>query len=140
MEEAQMSDTKTAELYRMVMKDHLCPYGLKSKHLLEAQGFHVEDHHLKDRKEIEAFKAEHDVDTTPQTFIDGTRIGGYDELQTYFGKEPTDEDEKTYWPVISLVTTTFLMALGALRSLKDNGCPYALLNGSSRFQCVLLRI
>ena len=108
-----MSDTKTAELYRMVMKDHLCPYGLKSKHLLEAQGFHVEDHHLKDRKEIEAFKAEHDVDTTPQTFIDGTRIGGYDELQTYFGKEPTDEDEKTYWPVISLFSITLLMAAGA---------------------------
>ena len=108
-----MSDTKTAELYRMVMKDHLCPYGLKSKHLLEAQGFHVEDHHLKDRKEIEAFKAEHDVDTTPQTFIDGARIGGYDELQTYFGKEPTDEDEKTYWPVISLFSITLLMAAGA---------------------------
>ena len=29
-----MSGTKTAELYRMVMEDHLCPYGLKSKHLL----------------------------------------------------------------------------------------------------------
>lgn len=108
-----MSDAKTAELYRMVTEDHVCPYGLKSKHLLKIQGFHVEDHHLKDRKEIEAFKAEHDVDTTPQTFIDGSRIGGYDELQTYFGKEPTDEDETTYWPVISLFTTTFLMALGA---------------------------
>ena len=24
-----MSGTKTAELYRMVMEDHLCPYGLK---------------------------------------------------------------------------------------------------------------
>ena len=34
-----MSGTKTAELYRMVMEDHLCPYGLKSKHLLETQGF-----------------------------------------------------------------------------------------------------
>ncbi|HBN15234.1 glutaredoxin [Pseudohongiella sp. SYSU M77423] len=108
-----MSDSKTAELYRMVTEDHVCPYGLKSKHLLKTQGLQVEDHHLKDREEIEAFKAEHDVDTTPQTFIDGARIGGYDELQTYFGKEPTDEDETTYWPVISLFTTTFLMALGA---------------------------
>ena len=34
---------KTATLYRMVMTDHLCPYGLKAKDLLESQGFHVED-------------------------------------------------------------------------------------------------
>ena len=51
-----MSGTKTAELYRMVMEDHLCPYGLKSKHLLETQGFQVEDHHLKNHEETEAFK------------------------------------------------------------------------------------
>jgi glutaredoxin len=30
---------KTATLYRMVMPDHLCPYGLKAKDLLERQGF-----------------------------------------------------------------------------------------------------
>lgn len=29
------SAAKTAELYRMVMPDHTCPYGLKSKDLLE---------------------------------------------------------------------------------------------------------
>ncbi|WP_237133484.1 MauE/DoxX family redox-associated membrane protein [Pseudohongiella sp. O18] len=108
-----MSDTKTAELYRMVMKDHLCPYGLKSKHLLEAQGFHVEDHHLKNRDEIDAFKAEHDVDTTPQAFINGSRVGGYDELQTFFGKDPKSGDETTYWPVITLFSISFLMAVGA---------------------------
>lgn len=28
-------DIKAATLYRMVMPDHLCPYGLKSKDLLE---------------------------------------------------------------------------------------------------------
>ena len=42
-----MSAPKTAQLYRMVMDDHLCPYGLKSKHLLESQGYEVDDHHLK---------------------------------------------------------------------------------------------
>ncbi|ROO31838.1 hypothetical protein SAJA_02395 [Salinisphaera japonica YTM-1] len=29
--------TKIATLYRMVMDDHLCPFGLKSKDLLERQ-------------------------------------------------------------------------------------------------------
>jgi hypothetical protein len=37
---------KTAILYRMVMTDHMCPYGLKPKDLLERQGFHVDDRHL----------------------------------------------------------------------------------------------
>ena len=52
---------KTAVLYRMVMPDHLCPYGLKSKDLLERRGFAVEDHHLKTRDETDAFRREHDV-------------------------------------------------------------------------------
>ena len=42
---------KSATLYRMVMPDHLCPYGLKAKDLLERQGFAVEDHQLTTRDE-----------------------------------------------------------------------------------------
>lgn len=38
------TDSKSAQLYRMVMPGHVCPYGLKSKDLLERQGFEVEDH------------------------------------------------------------------------------------------------
>ena len=41
---------KAATLYRMVMPDHICPYGLKSRDLLERQGFAVEDHHLETRE------------------------------------------------------------------------------------------
>ena len=55
---------KTAELYRMVMEDHTCPYGLKSRHLLQQQGFEVKDHHLTSREETEAFKRQHKVETT----------------------------------------------------------------------------
>lgn len=29
---------KSAKLYRIVTGDHVCPYGLKSKHLLEKEG------------------------------------------------------------------------------------------------------
>lgn len=37
---------KSATLYRMVMPKHTCLYGLKSKDLLERQGFVVDDLHL----------------------------------------------------------------------------------------------
>lgn len=33
------SNQKHAIIYRMVMPDHLCPFGLKSKDLLEQKGF-----------------------------------------------------------------------------------------------------
>ena len=102
---------KTAILYRMVMPDHLCPYGLKSKDLLERKGFTVEDHHLETHHETEAFKTKHGVDTTPQTFIGGERIGGYEELREHFGYEVKDDDETSYQPIIAIFTLAFLMAL-----------------------------
>lgn len=102
---------KTATLYRMVMPGHICPYGLKSKDLLERQGFDVEDHHLKTRDDTEAFKKEHGVDTTPQAFIGGERIGGYDDLREHFGKEVKDKDETSYRPIIAIFSVAFLMAL-----------------------------
>ncbi|MEC9244774.1 MAG: glutaredoxin family protein [Pseudomonadota bacterium] len=103
--------TKTAALYRMVMPGHLCPYGLKSKDLLERNDFKVEDHHLTTREQTDAFKNEHGVDTTPQTFIDGQRIGGYDQLREYFGEHVSGEDETSYKPVIAIFSVAFLMAL-----------------------------
>jgi glutaredoxin len=102
---------KTAQLYRMVMPDHLCPYGLKSKDLLERQGFAVEDHHLETREETDAFKNEHGVESTPQTFIGDERIGGYDDLREHFGQEVKGEDETSYQPVIAIFSVAFLMAL-----------------------------
>ncbi|MXS77062.1 glutaredoxin [Nitrosomonas sp. JL21] len=106
-----ITDQKKAKLYRMVMKDHICPYGLKSKDLLERKGFDVEDHHLKTREETDAFRKEHDVETTPQTWIDGKRIGGYDELREYFGEKITKDDETNYKPVIAIFSVSFLMAV-----------------------------
>lgn len=102
---------KKAQLYRMVMEDHLCPFGLKSKDLLERHGFDVEDHHLTSRQETDAFKEKHGVKTTPQIFIDEKRIGGYDALREYFGLDTADENEVTYEPVIALFATALLMGL-----------------------------
>jgi glutaredoxin len=104
-----MSNQKTAKLYRMVMDKHVCPYGLKSKYLLKKKGYRVEDHHLSSREETDAFKEKHDVKTTPQTFIDGKRIGGYDDLYKYF-KMPTRPDWlKKYQPVLVIFAACLLM-------------------------------
>ena len=73
--------SRDAKLYRMVMKDHICPFGLKSLDLLKREGYEVDDHWLTTRDETESFKATHEVETTPQTFIGGEHIGGYDELR-----------------------------------------------------------
>lgn len=96
----------------MVMEDHLCPYGLKSKDMLEREGYAVEDHWLTSRQETDAFKEKHGVDTTPQTFIGERRIGGYDDLKAYFHPEDArDDDGTTYQPVIAIFAMGFLMAL-----------------------------
>ena len=81
MSENLESDAKTAVLYRMVLPDHTCPYGVNAKELLESLGFEIEDHQLTSRQETDAFKTQHGVSTTPQIFIGGERIGGYQELQ-----------------------------------------------------------
>jgi len=104
---------RKAELYRMVMPEHTCPWGLKALDLLKREGFEVEDHHLTSREETDIFKARHQVETTPQTFIDGKRVGGYDDLRGYLGKEVKDKDAVTYTPVIALFGMALSMALAA---------------------------
>lgn len=103
--------TRTARLYRMVMPNHVCPYGLKAKWLLERKGFEVEDHHLTTRAETDAFKAEHDVKTTPQTFIAGQRIGGYDDLRAWFGLRVPQPGETSYRPVVAVFAIAAALAM-----------------------------
>ena len=105
--------TKQATLHRMVFPDHICPFGLKAKHLLERRGYTVDDRWLTTRAETDAFKAKHGVETTPQTFIDGVRVGGYDDLRHHFGLKVADANATSYTPVIALFTMTGLMALAA---------------------------
>ncbi len=78
-----MSDTPTATLVRMVLPDHTCPFGVRAKQLLQSAGYTVDDRILRTREEVEAYKTEQGVDTTPQIFIDGERIGGSDDLERY---------------------------------------------------------
>jgi len=70
----------------MKLPTHECPYGLLAKRMLDDSGMEYEEHLLTSREEVDAFKAEHEVSTTPQIFIDGERIGGSDELASYLEK------------------------------------------------------
>lgn len=78
-----MAEDKTATLYRMVLPDHICPFGVRAKEMLEEAGYDVDDRVLGSREEVDAFEEEQGVDTTPQVFIDDERIGGSDDLQRY---------------------------------------------------------
>lgn len=103
--------TKQATLYRMVMDKHVCPFGLKSLDLLKREGYEVEDKWLTSREQTDAFKDKHDVETTPQTFINETRIGGYDALRQHFGKKVKAKDETSYQPVLAVFGVAALLAL-----------------------------
>ena len=113
MTHAREAAGRVAVLYRMVMPDHTCPYGLKARHLLRSAGFAVDDRWLRTREETDAFKAEHGVATTPQVFIDGKRIGGYDDLRRHLGKPVAAPGATSYRPVIALFAMTAAMALAA---------------------------
>lgn len=78
-----MAETKTATLYRMVLPDHTCPFGVRAKQMLEGAGYAVDDKVLTSRAEVDAFEEEQGVTTTPQIFIDGARVGGSDDLERY---------------------------------------------------------
>ncbi len=108
-----MSDRPKAVLHRMVMPAHTCPYGLKALDLLRRKGFAVDDRHLTTREETDAFKAAQAVRTTPQVFIDGVRIGGYDDLRRHFGMSVAEPGSTSYRPVAALFAIAALLAIAA---------------------------
>ena len=116
---AASAEVRTASLHRMVMPEHVCPYGLKAKHLLESRGYAVEDHWLTTRAETDAFKARHGVKTTPQTFIGGNRIGGYDDLRRHFGLKVADPDATSYVPVLAVFAAAAALALAVSHAAFD---------------------
>ncbi len=125
-------------LYRMVMDQHICPYGLKAKDLLRRKGHVVEDHWLTSREEVDAFKASHGVNTTPQVFIRGTRIGGYDDVRRYFGLSVPESGATSYKPVIALFSMTFLMAAASSIAVWDTPVTFRTLEWFIAFSMVIL--
>ena len=128
---------KRAVLHRMVMPDHTCPYGLKARHLLRSKGYEVEDHWITSRAEQEAFKAQHGVKTTPQVFIGGERVGGFDDLRRFFGQAVKDPAATTYTPVL------VVFAVGALLAVAVNwltGTPLIGVTTVERFIAITMMI
>ena len=80
-------NSRQAILYRMVLPDHVCPYGVRALQLLNEAGFEVDDRVLETRMEVDALQRELGVDTTPQAFIDDERIGGAEELEAWLESE-----------------------------------------------------
>ena len=80
---------KSVTLFRMILPEHTCPYGVRAAELLDSAGIPFEDRVLRSREEVDAFEAEQGVDTTPQCFIDGERIGGCEELERWLDSQAT---------------------------------------------------
>ena len=108
-----VDEARTATLHRMVMPHHTCPYGLKARHLLKSRGYAVDDRWLTTREQTDAFKAEHGVKTTPQVFIGGERIGGYDDLRRFLGLRVADPEATSYVPVLAVFAAAGALALAA---------------------------
>ncbi|MFW2343246.1 MauE/DoxX family redox-associated membrane protein [Brevundimonas sp.] len=129
--------SRTATLYRMVMPGHVCPYGLKSLWLLQRQGYTVDDRHLTTRDQTDAFKIEHDVSTTPQTFSEGRRIGGWDDLRRHFGWPVAEPGGTSYVPVLAVFAVAALIAL-AIDILTTGGVSWRVLpNFIATAMCLL---
>lgn len=103
--------SKTATIHRIVTADHFCPWGIKALDLLKRNGYEIEDKHLESDAANDAYKAENGYDETPQIFIEGERVGGYDQLREYLGLGPDPKQGETYQPVVAVFAVTLLMAL-----------------------------
>ena len=79
--------TAKAELYRMVLPDHECPYGVRAKQMLDEAKVDFEEHILRSREDVDAFKMKHQIATTPQFFVDGVRIGGSEDVAAYLAQQ-----------------------------------------------------
>lgn len=89
-----------------------CGWAAKAKKLLEEKGVEFEVHEFESPEEEQRFKREQGVSTTPQVFMNGERIGGYDELVERYGDSSEDADSSgtSYVPVIAIFSTTALTA------------------------------
>jgi len=81
-----MAEANEAILYRMVLPEHTCPYGVRAKEMLEDAGIDFEDRVLKTREEVEAIEEQFGRSTTPVVIIGGEVIGGSEELEDYLAE------------------------------------------------------
>ncbi len=131
---------KKADIYRMVTPDHLCPWGIKALDLLKRNGFKVVDHHLESKSANKQYKEGNNVDETPQIFIDGERLGGYDQLREHLGMGPDPKEGDTYQPVIAIFAVALLMALTTSWAMLGSISPIRMLELFIAFSMCILGI
>jgi glutaredoxin len=100
----------TVKLYRMVTPESECPWGLKAAALLTEKGIEFEETQLRSRAEVDAFKVQYGVATTPQIFFGADRIGGYSDLAAKLNT-PIRSSKISYQPVIALFSVAGLISL-----------------------------
>tara|TARA_Y100001970_G_C14248817_1_gene870266 strand:- start:976 stop:1218 length:243 start_codon:yes stop_codon:yes gene_type:complete len=72
-----VSDIKEVKMYTK----RVCPYCDKAKNLLKSKGLEWTEESMEDPAIRESFMADYPtVRTVPQIFINGERIGGFDDL------------------------------------------------------------
>lgn len=103
-----------------VYRKKLCPYGQHAVDLLRKQNIQFEDHLFANTNEEQAFKINHQVQTTPQIFIDGERVGGYSDLAQRLHVVPktTSNKSTSYWPIASVFAVCLLMAIATQTELR----------------------
>ena len=114
---------ENATIYRMITPKHFCPWGVKAWDLLNRNGFKIDDHHLESKDANAAYKEQNGYDETPQIFIDGKHLGGYDALREHLGLGPDPKEGETYQPVLAVFAVTFLMALTTCWALYNEMSP-----------------
>lgn len=102
---------KSAHIVRMETPSHLCPWGIKAIDLLRRNGFDVSDERLESAEANAKYKKRNGFDETPQIWIEGSHVGGYDQLREYLHLGPDPKVGETYQPVIAVFGTTLAMAL-----------------------------
>jgi glutaredoxin len=127
-----------AILYRMHNKQHICPFGLRAKDLLERKGYKVEDHKLTTREQTEKFKKKHEVKTTPQVFINDKRVGGYDKLREYFGMQADGKQGTSYTPVITIFIIALLMSIAINFAMNSPFSPLEIVVNFVAFSMIML--
>jgi hypothetical protein len=93
-------------------------FGLKSRDILEHEGHAVADHQLRSRAEPNSLMAEHRVETPPQTFVGGRRIGGIDDLLQFLGGTARGPVVRIFAPAMRVAEWFIAFSLRILAILK----------------------
>ncbi|MEX0798280.1 MAG: glutaredoxin [Bacteriovoracaceae bacterium] len=86
-----------------------CPYGKKAVRLLDKKNVDFADHLLETKEKVEETKEKFKVKTTPQIFLEGERIGGYESLANKMG-EVSEDEEISYIPVVAIFSVALLLS------------------------------